>query len=75
MTLDKRNQRRDSDVSMILRLGLGLSFIFVAVLIGLHQYITIGQFFQLRDALHHEFFIAFIGGFGLGILADTLLAS
>ena len=60
---------------MILKVWLGLLFIFVAVSIGVHQYTIIGQFFQLRDALHHEFFMALIGGFGLGVLADTLLAS
>ena len=62
-------------MSIRLRLGLGLSSIFVAVLIGLHQCTTIGQFFQLRDALHHEFFMALTGGFGLGVLAATLLTN
>lgn len=52
---------------------LGLVFLILAVLIGLQQYISIGQFFQLRDALHHEFFMALFGAFGFGILIGTIL--
>ena len=60
---------------MIARLNwvLGLASLFLAVLIGLQQYMSIGQFIQLRDALHHEFFMAFFGALGIGVLIGTLL--
>jgi hypothetical protein len=50
---------------------LGLASIAIAVLIGLQQYVTIGEFIQIEDALHHEFLIAVFGAFGLGIILGT----
>ena len=72
-TLDQRNRRDRSAVAIMLRVVLGVSFIVVALAIGLHQHMTFGQFFQLKDALHHEFFMALMGAFGLGVLADIVL--
>jgi len=45
---------------------LGVILIFLAVLIGLDQFISIGTFIQLRDVLHHEFFMALFGAFWYG---------
>ncbi len=52
---------------------LGSLFVLLAVLIGLQQFMRIGQFFQLKDALHHEFFMALFGAFGLGLIVGALL--
>ena len=52
---------------------LGLTFLLLAFLIGLQQYIGTGQFFQPKDALHHEFFMALFGAFGLGFLVCSIL--
>ncbi|MCJ7631977.1 hypothetical protein MUP77_06235 [Candidatus Bathyarchaeota archaeon] len=52
---------------------LGVTCVCLAVAIGLDQYRSIGQFFQLHDALHHEFFMAVFGAFGGGLLVGTLL--
>ena len=69
------NQRGDGDLSLKHESWLGLMFIFLAVLIGLHQFTTISEFFQLKDALHHEFFMALFVGLGLGILIGAFLTN
>jgi hypothetical protein len=45
----------------------------IAVLVGVHQYVTIGVFFQLQDARHHEFLMALFGAFGLGVLLGAVV--
>jgi hypothetical protein len=47
---------------------LGLVSLFLAFLISVHHLLVAGRWFDLRDVLHHEFFIALAGGVGLGIL-------
>jgi uncharacterized membrane protein len=55
-------------------LWLGLVMVIVAVLVGVHQYVTIGAFFQLQDARHHEFLMALFGAFGLGVLFGSIVS-
>ena len=56
-------------------LWLGLLLVVIAVLVGVHQYVTIGVFFQLQDARHHEFLMAVFGAFGLGVLFGSIVSA
>jgi hypothetical protein len=46
---------------------LALIFVFLAFLLGLHQYIVYGCFFELTD-IHHEGIILFLIGLAIGLL-------
>ena len=56
-------------------LWLGLVLVAMAVLVGVHQYVTIGVFFQIQDARHHEFLMALFGAFGLGVLLGAVVST
>ena len=47
---------------------VGLGFVGIAILFGLHHVYVTGYFFNMRDVLHHEWFMALSGGLGIGIL-------
>ena len=47
----------------------------MALLVRVHQYVTIGVFFQLQDARHHEFLMALFGAFGLGVLLGSTVSA
>ena len=43
-----------------------------ALIFGFEQYLTIGQFFQLRDILHHEAFMVSVLAFGSGVFLASV---
>ena len=47
---------------------LGILCLLLAFLIGLHHLLVAGRWFDVRDVLHHEFFLALMGGLGVGLL-------
>lgn len=47
---------------------LGFFCLLLAFLIAVHHLVVAGRWFDMRDVLHHEFFIALTGGLGLGLL-------
>ena len=51
---------------------LGVASVLLALLVGIHQYLLTGRFFEPKDALHHEFLMALLGGYGLGVLTVSL---
>ncbi len=55
------------------KLGIGLSLVFFAVgfLILFDQYRTIGAWFQLSDALHHEPLALIAFALGIGVLIGS----
>jgi len=47
---------------------LGILFLILTASIAVHHYGVASTFFNIHDILHHEFFMALVGGFGLGLL-------
>ena len=43
---------------------VGLGLVGIAILIGLHHLYIAGVFFEMKDVLHHEWFMALSGSLG-----------
>ena len=54
---------------------LGIGLLVIAGLIGVHHFVIAGRFVDVKDVLHHEFFIALFGGVGFRVLLGAYVKS
>ena len=60
-------------LAIIVAATFAISSFFVSFLILYHQKVTFGEWFQIDQVLHHEFFALFFLAVGIGIIIGAVI--